>query len=214
MRTIKRTKKGGGAFKNFVYKNLGKNLTPYRPKLFRFTKNIIKSVTRNNRNMFLKIEYNYKQANNIIIKNGLKVFSDQVIIEPNLLLRASARHLLILYDIDHTDKMKTIKPYLNWCCAMQNNTKTGISIINYKQPNPIFGTHRFRFELYLYPKQFNLTVINNNPDDRMKTYKQIQKYIQTNKLVKRFSMIFFVTSRRSVSNNLISILSKGKSRKL
>jgi hypothetical protein len=114
--------------------------------------------------------------------------------------------------MDHTDKTNVIKPYLNWCCVMQNNTKTGISIINYKQPNPIFGTHRFRFELYLYPKQLNLTVINNNPDDRVLTYKQIQKFIQTNKLVKRFSTMFYVTSRKVFSNNIISILSKGKKR--
>jgi hypothetical protein len=212
MRTIKRTKKGGGVFKNFVYKNLGKNLKHYRPKLFTLTKNIIKSATRNTTNLFLKIEYNYKQLNNLIIKNGLKVYSDQVRIEPNLLLHASARHLLVLYDMDHTDKTNVIKPYLNWCCVMQNNTKTGISIINYQQPNPIFGTHRFRFELFLYPKQLNLTVINNNPDDRVLTYKQIQKFIQTNKLVKRFSTMFYVTSRKVVSNNIISILSKGKKR--
>lgn len=214
MKNIKKTKKGGGMLKNFIYKNLGKNLKPYRPKLFTLTKNFIKSATRNNNKLFLKIEYNYRTLNNFIIKNGLKLYSDQLKNEPNLLLHASARHLLILYDMDYTDKNNIIKPYLNWCCIMQNNTKSSISIINYQQPNPIFGTHRFRFELYLYPKELNLTVINNNPDDRTESYKQIKNFILTNKLVKRFSIMFFVTSRKVISNNLLTILSKGKSKKV
>ncbi len=213
MHNIKKTKKGGGLLKNFVYKNLGKDLKPYRPKILTLTKNLITSATRNNTKLFLKIEYNYKTLNNFIVRNGMKLYSDQLIKEPNLLLHASARHLLLLYDMDHTNKMNIIKPYLNWCCVMQNNTKSGISIINYQQPNPIFGTHRFRFELYLYPKQFNLTVINNNPDDRTESFSQIQKFIQSNKLIKRFSLLFSVTSRKGISNNLISILSKGKVKK-
>lgn len=210
MKTYKKTKKGGSIFKNFIYKNLGKNLKVHKPRLFSFVKNVVKSTKQNTSKLFLKIEYNYRLANEFIVKNSIKVFSDQVKNEPNLLLQASARHLLLLYDIDNVNQENKPQPYLNWCCVMLNNTKSGISIINYVAPNPIFGTHRYLFELYLYPKELNYTTPDSNPNNRTQSYINIKKFINDNNLVKRASMIMNVTSRKVMTSNLVTLLSKSK----
>ena len=210
MQTYKKTKKGGSIFKNFIYKNLGKNLKVHKPRLFTFIKNLIKSARQNTTKIFLKIEYNYRLPNSFIIKNNIKVFSYQVKNEPNLFLQASARHLLILYDIDNVNLENKQQPYLNWCCIMLNNTKSGINIINYEPPNPIFGTHRYLFELYLYPKELNYITANSNPNNRIQSYLDIKKFIKDNNLVKRASIIMNVTSKKNVTSNLVTLLSKSK----
>lgn len=208
MKIYKKTKKGGSIFKNFIYKNLGRNLKVHKPRIFTLVKNVIKSAKQNNTKIFLKIEYNYRLADAFYIKNNIKVFSDQVKFEPNLLLQSSARHLLILYDIDYINKNNKQQPYLNWCCTILNNTKSGISIINYEPPNPIFGTHKYIFELYLYPKELNFKTLDSNPNNRNQSYIDVKKFIIHNNLIKRLSFIMNVTSRKVIKSNLITFFGK------
>jgi hypothetical protein len=176
----------GGSFKDFIYRNLGKNKTVRMPLSVQLFKNVMKKTS--SKPKFFSIVYNYRIATEQIDVDNFvnKVISHQnVMQEPKINIYLGLRYLLIMYDADNINykqKNGQKRPLLHWAIEIKNHTKTGLSIITYKPPSPVTGIHNYKFQLFLYPEQLQYKTANNDPVDREKAYTELYTFINTNKL--------------------------------
>lgn len=179
--------KGGGKFGSMLGSLAFKEYTNRNATLMpESLKRLKRTVFEKQKPQYLSIVYG-GSANRFDISKYTASFIPHSLVssEPEIQLKPAARHLLILYDMDWHNKNGAASPLLNWACVVKFGHKSGISIINYLLPSPPIGIHRYKFELYLYPENFNYSAETSDPVDRTDALRKIYTFIQTNKLVKR-----------------------------